>query len=329
MNQVLTDNRKYKAMTADEADKLFAEIAELELAAAAIGVALTLLVLKLCSCVRPKELVASARTHGTQLEHTGAAPPTAFPDHSIPQQDGDGGDREPAPPSGRAHAPDPDPELGLETVEPVVATCAKASVPAVGPPAPPCQWHRSAVLEISSGVRASPCIPPPSSQAPERPPWTAAHASEERPPGVRRVPYSDLVVQHQICHGSHKAVYSARWRAEVGEAGDREVAMLALGDPASARRELSAYLVLRRHPHLALLLACTTDPDGRPCIVTELARLGSLDNVLGGLAERAEAASPPVLWAASMQVRSGPWGVLAEHRLIPWPQRCTARERGG
>ena len=37
MNQVLTDNRKYKAMTADEADKLFAEIAELELAAAAIG----------------------------------------------------------------------------------------------------------------------------------------------------------------------------------------------------------------------------------------------------------------------------------------------------
>lgn len=37
MNQVLNDNRKYKAMTAEEADKLFAEIAELELAAAAIG----------------------------------------------------------------------------------------------------------------------------------------------------------------------------------------------------------------------------------------------------------------------------------------------------
>ena len=37
MNQVLNDNRKFKAMTSDEADALFAEIAELELQAAAIG----------------------------------------------------------------------------------------------------------------------------------------------------------------------------------------------------------------------------------------------------------------------------------------------------
>lgn len=37
MNQVLNDNRKFKAMSADEADRLFAEIAEIELAAAAIA----------------------------------------------------------------------------------------------------------------------------------------------------------------------------------------------------------------------------------------------------------------------------------------------------
>ena len=37
MNRVLNDNRKMQSMTADEADRLFAEIAELELQAAAIG----------------------------------------------------------------------------------------------------------------------------------------------------------------------------------------------------------------------------------------------------------------------------------------------------
>ncbi len=37
MNQVLIDNRKFKAVDADEADALFAEIAGIELQAAAIG----------------------------------------------------------------------------------------------------------------------------------------------------------------------------------------------------------------------------------------------------------------------------------------------------
>lgn len=37
MNQVLNDNRKFKAMTADEADALFAEIATIELEAVSIG----------------------------------------------------------------------------------------------------------------------------------------------------------------------------------------------------------------------------------------------------------------------------------------------------
>ena len=37
MNQVLNDNRKFKSMTADEADALFAEIATIELEAVSIG----------------------------------------------------------------------------------------------------------------------------------------------------------------------------------------------------------------------------------------------------------------------------------------------------
>ena len=49
------------------------------------------------------------------------------------------------------------------------------------------------------------------------------------------------------------------------------------------------FVKLGRHPHLTALLGVTSDPAGATCMLVEFAPCGSLDMLLGEMAERGEA----------------------------------------
>ena len=119
--------------------------------------------------------------------------------------------------------------------------------------------------------------------------------------------------------GSCKDVYRARLRRDiacVGQAG-LEVAVIAFRQGASTlAAEHKVFRKLGRHPHLTRLLAVTRSDEGEVMsLVTEFAKMGSLDEVLGKLEERGECATVSVLLTAAMQTIDAMLQ-LVEHRII-------------
>ena len=136
---------------------------------------------------------------------------------------------------------------------------------------------------------------------------------------VRQIDFSEILVGNEISQGSFKSVYQAIWTKGgdscPGEGANMTVAVLVLRQGGGMAREIEVFETLGCHPHLTRLLAVTTDPSGRQCLVTEFASRGSLDQVLHDLADRQREVSHLVLVTMCMQICDG-MEVLSEHRLI-------------
>lgn len=110
--------------------------------------------------------------------------------------------------------------------------------------------------------------------------WDSSHAPR-RAPGPPPETLEGFSDWHQIGRGGDAIVYRARQ-----DAMDREVAIkvLTVDDAESVRRftrEVQLMVALgREHPNIAKVLQIGTSSQGRPCIVMDYYRLGSLDKKL-------------------------------------------------
>jgi len=122
-----------------------------------------------------------------------------------------------------------------------------------------------------------------------------------------------------IASGSFKDVYRAQLRKEVAAVGKAglEVAVIQFRNGTSTlAAELDVFKKLGRHPNLTRLLAVTRSDEGSvTSLVTEFAKLGSLDQVLVLAEERDERATSQVLLTAAMQALDGMMQ-LVEHRIV-------------
>jgi len=133
-------------------------------------------------------------------------------------------------------------------------------------------------------------------------------------PGIPSVPYTDLAVGRDVGSGSFKQVFKATWSRK--EIGPVDVAVLALrSDIGDMKRELKVFAELGKHHHLTRLLALTTNPEGRMCLVTEFASWGSLDKVIGDYAEKEQNVDKAVLVSVATQVCEG-MRAMQLHRMI-------------
>eukprot|EP00300_Choanocystis_sp_HF-7_P002102 c11645_g1_i1.p1 GENE.c11645_g1_i1~~c11645_g1_i1.p1 ORF type:complete len:855 (+),score=220.13 c11645_g1_i1:98-2662(+) len=117
---------------------------------------------------------------------------------------------------------------------------------------------------------------------------------------LRRIGFSEVKVGECIGLGTYKTVYEALFEG-------KRVALLKMRQNQSIDVEASLLASLGQHPRLATFFGITQHPDGDMCLISELAKFGSLDVVL-----EKNPASVPVLLTIALQICEGMEKVASE-----------------
>jgi serine/threonine protein kinase len=133
---------------------------------------------------------------------------------------------------------------------------------------------------------------------------TAAEVADE----FLTIPFEEIeLLEPPLGTGSEKTVYAARWRGQ-----NIAVLMLRSG---TCDTEASIFIKLGKHTSLTKMIGISQSPQNKQCLITELAPLGSLDNLLNQYEEDGLVPSRKVFVMALMQICSA-CEQLIEHGVI-------------